>query len=93
MCTVQKYFDEIGLNFPNFVSSTISIWLLNSFQPFVQIRTKFSWLEMKKRPVDSALTVRSNVIHSHVNIYFEVSDEQKYFMRGFFLDFDKSSLI
>ena len=25
MCTVQKYFDGIGLNFPNFVFSAISI--------------------------------------------------------------------
>ena len=42
---------------------------------------------MKKPPENSALTVYSNVIHTNVNIYFRIYDEQKYFMMGFALDF------
>ena len=83
----------IGWNFQNFVFSSISIWLFNSFQTFVQIKTKLFWMEMKKSPKNSALTMCSNVVHTNVNIYFRIYDEQKCFMKGFSLGFVGSSFI
>ena len=68
----------IGWNFQNFVFNSISTWLFNSFQTFVQIKTKLLWMEMKKPPDNSALTVCSNVIHTNVNIYFRIYNEQKW---------------
>ena len=82
-----------GLNFQNVVSNSIYIWLFNSSQTFVQIKTKFFWFQTKKPPDNSALTVYSNVIHTNVDIYFRIYNEQKYFMVGFAPDFVGSSLI
>ena len=48
---------------------------------------------MKKSPKNSALTMCSNVIHTNVNIYFRIYDEQKCFMKGFSLGFVGSSFI
>ena len=62
----------IGWNFQNIVSNYISIWLFNSFQTLVQIKTKLFWMEMKKSPKNRALTVCSNVIYINVNIYFRI---------------------
>ena len=83
----------IGLNFWNFVSNHISIWLFVYFQTFMQIKTKFFWLQMKKPSEISALLVYSNVIHRNVNIYLWIYDEQKYFLMVFALYFVGSSLI
>ena len=68
----------MGWNFQNFVFNSISTWLFNSFQTFVQIKTNLVWMEMKKPPENSALTVCSNVIHTNVNIYFRIYNEQKW---------------
>ena len=59
----------IGLNFRNFVSNPISIWLFVYFQTFMQMKIKFVWLQMKKPSEISTLLVYSNVIHRNVNIY------------------------
>ena len=93
MCLAKKYFGEIRLDFTNIVSNSISITLFDSFESFMQIKTKLFWLEMKKRLVNSAVTMCNNVMQIDFNNNFRKMMKENGLCRGFILILVSLSLI